>query len=1077
MRPANRIGAPRLRLLLVTFTLSYCCIRDKLLRSASKNPGGPRSQQVPSYKPQQQMTAVAAFPQLTSCAGVAALLHEEDNNIKLFALNRLGDISAQFWAEIATYIDKIEELFEEESFPFRKQAALLASKVHYHLEQYSDSLKFALAAEELFDLSVQSEFVDSIVTKCIDDYITLQQASAEVDPRMESIVNRMFQRCVADASFEQAIGIAIECRRLDQVSEIVAAASEKTSLLKYCMRASQTIVTNQSFRTALFRAIIPLFEAQPQPDYLSICICLMALDDARAVSSVLAKLLPATVDPNEELLAYQIAFEMAGDEIQHFLHSVIEGLPPAADFSAGPSDMAKRLLKLKYILSGEAATAQYLDFLCRANHADSLILTNVKNVVPQKHAVLHQAIVLADAIMRAGTTVNSFMEDNKDWVKRSFSNWSKFSVVGCIGVIFKGSIKNSRAFLSKVLPAPLGESQSSPNTLYQDAGAYYALGLVHAGLGGPAVQQLVDALAHQGEGLADKFVVKHGICLGLGLASIATQNDEVYEALKGCLFEDNAVAGEAAGLSMGLVLLGSGRVEAIEEMLRFAHSTGHEKIVRGVSIGVALMCYGREEQADAIIDSLLKDSDPIFRYGAMFAIAVAYCGTANNTATRRLLHFAVSDVSDDVRRAATMALGFVLCSVPEQVPKIVSLLAKSYNPHVRYGATLAVGISCAGTGLQEAVDLLMPLVTDPSTFVRQGALISLALVMIQEHKQSEARETRVKEVRALFEKVVSSTDKEHDVMSKYGAILATGIIDAGGRNVTCSLRSRHGPKRMCAVVGMTVFVQYWYWYPLTHFLSLTFSPTCAIAINKDFKVPKLHMDCTARESLFSYPDATRPPEKAALEKVATVKLSTTERVKARKERKAMDRSGVASSMLVASTVSMMEEPAGDAAAEPKVKEEAASHVLRNPCRVLPSQARFVTFSSDSRYKPVVQGSAHGIMVVSDLRPSEEAQVLRTFLFLSLTPCCNASALVRRARHCSARRCGRGRAGTASGADPCHIFHVALESFLISRPHCSRLSTWNRGGGGGDKFSVKIYHERSHSLTQKCGCRIDCNRKI
>jgi 26S proteasome regulatory subunit N2 len=391
---------------------------------------------------------------------------------------------------------------------------------------------------------------------------------------------------------------------------------------------------------------------------------------------------------------------------------------------------------------------------------------------------------------------------------------------------------------------------------------------------------------------------------------------------------------------------------------------------------------------------LSKDSDPIFRYGAMFAIAVAYCGTANNSATRRLLHFAVSDVSDDARRAATMALGFVLCSVPEQVPKIVSLLAKSYNPHVRYGATLAVGISCAGTGLEEAVELLLPLVTDPSTFVRQGALISLALVMMQEHKQSEARETRAKEMRALFEKVISSTDKEHDIMSKYGAILATGIIDAGGRNVTCSLRSRHGPKRMCAVVGMTFFVQYWYWYPLTHFLSLTFSPTCAIAINKDFKVPRLQLDCKTRESLYSYPDPTRPPEKATLEKVATVKLSTTEKVKARKEKKAMDKSGMASSLvsMTASAMSVVEESAGEAAAEPK-KEEALSHQLRNPCRVLPSQARYVGFASDSRYKPVVQGIVHGIIVVADLRPSEEAQVPSTTVVLAhllLTPfqvCC------------------------------------------------------------------------------------------
>ena len=63
-----------------------------------------------------------------------------------------------------------------------------------------------------------------------------------------------------------------------------------------------------------------------------------------------------------------------------------------------------------------------------------------------------------------------------------------------------------------------------------------------------------------------------------------------------------------------------------------------------------------------------------------------------------MLHFAVSDVNDDVRRAAVTALGFLLFKTPDQVPRLVQLLSESYNPHVRYGATLALGISCAGTG-------------------------------------------------------------------------------------------------------------------------------------------------------------------------------------------------------------------------------------------------------------------------------------------------------------------------------------------------------------------------------------------
>jgi hypothetical protein len=46
-------------------------------------------------------------------------------------------------------------------------------------------------------------------------------------------------------------------------------------------------------------------------------------------------------------------------------------------------------------------------------------------------------------------------------------------------------------------------------------------------------------------------------------------------------------------------------------------------------------------------------------------------------AIQKLLHFAVSDVADDVRRAAVINLGFVLLNVPEQTTRIVSLLVRT----------------------------------------------------------------------------------------------------------------------------------------------------------------------------------------------------------------------------------------------------------------------------------------------------------------------------------------------------------------------------------------------------------------
>lgn len=58
---------------------------------------------------------------------------------------------------------------------------------------------------------------------------------------------------------------------------------------------------------------------------------------------------------------------------------------------------------------------------------------------------------------------------------------------------------------------------------------------------------------------------------------------------------------------MGLTFLGSGNPKAIDEMTLYAHETQHEKIIRGLAIGLALLMYNLEEQADPLIQQLLLD--------------------------------------------------------------------------------------------------------------------------------------------------------------------------------------------------------------------------------------------------------------------------------------------------------------------------------------------------------------------------------------------------------------------------------------------------------------------------------------
>lgn len=210
------------------------------------------------------------------------------------------------------------------------------------------------------------------------------------------------------------------------------------------------------------------------------------------------------------------------------------------------------------------------------------------------------------------------------------------------------------------------------------------------------------------------------------------------------MYTDDAIIAEAAGIAIGLVMLGSKNSQVIEDLVTYSHDTQHEKIIRAIAMSLALTMYGVEESADSLIEQLVREKDPILRYGAMYTIGLAYAGTANSNAIKRLLKISVSDVNDDVRRAALINMGFIQIRDPEillENMKVLSLLSESYNPHVRYGTAMALGISCAGTAMLNAYNIIQPLLKDNSYLVRQGALIACGLIFSQTTVTQEPKVT------------------------------------------------------------------------------------------------------------------------------------------------------------------------------------------------------------------------------------------------------------------------------------------------------------------------------------------------
>ncbi|KAL8437901.1 hypothetical protein ACSSS7_000624 [Eimeria intestinalis] len=867
-----------------------------------------------------------ARPVPSSAQGVLALLQEDNIELQAAALMQLKDLVEVHWMELADVLPDIEALVEDQAFPQRDLAAHVASRIYFHLEAFSDALKFALESGPWLDLTADSLYTETILCKrqhascvctaeCIDEYIRHRTAEYEAEtlsaipggpaaalatpsedaergaPRagmgdeafhaaVERVVLAQLRGAAGGPGAPNALGIALDARRIEEVELLLTNAPDKIALLNYLSMNLQSLVSSKRFRqevialvTRLYKEALHGISPEQQPEvYGHLCRCLLLQDDIEGVATILSEFLrkPKTPAlPRPQLVAYQIAFDLMDLENPNLMQALLKhpllSLPkppqatpggaaetptpstavvaeaaepaqeavadagsqqqqqqqqPQQDASAAaagataavpavPVDnfmtvtalaaaaaepeltgadssdpYTRKLAVLRSIVSGSASVDFTLQFLNRKSNTDLQLLDLYKpeadavvqqNSLDARLSLLHHGLLLAHALQQSGTGCDTFLRRNLEWMGRA-ANWSKYSATASIGAIHRGNVMNSVKVLQTYLP---GAGGSGVPPSHSEGGALYALGLIHSCLPNPKIRTFILGQLRHGDN-TEKEAVLHGGCLGLGLTCLGDAADsEAYDALRTLLFLDSAITGEGAALGLGLLLMGSGSPTAVAELLGYARDTQHEKIGRACA----------------------------------------------KTAVERLLHRAVADVNDDVRRAAVLSLGFVLCGHSEELLRVMKLLGGSFNPHVRYGAAFALGFASAGSGSAEAVQLLQALTTDPTDFVRQGAFIGLGLLM---QLQNEASCPGVTAFRETLQKVMK--DKHEDALARFGAVLAAGLLDAGGRNVSVRFFSARKVLRMHAVAGVCLFAQLWYSFPLIYCLCLSFSPSALIGL-------------------------------------------------------------------------------------------------------------------------------------------------------------------------------------------------------------------------------------------------------
>lgn len=891
------------------------------------------------------------------CAhGLVAFLEEDEAAFRVHGIKELLKVVESEWPMIAEDVEIIENLANDETFEHRHLAAFLASKTFYYMGRMGAAVRYALLSGEPFDPDSSDTYVQRIVSHTIHQYIKKMNAGEKPAEGLQGLVRKVLEHLMFMQKYGQCLCLAIETRFLEFVHQSMQANPE---LVTEAIKIADTVVTDSEYRQLLLREFVAF--AKDNCDKVVLSQLHHALRDPEATAQLLISLKQSS-DMDNWLIAYQIAFELAENAAQVFRSQVINMLP-------------EEMTDMKDILMRKKLLELYLSFLYdKCDPKMIQIINGLKESVDLSYKLIHTSVVLAYSYIYAGTGIDKFYRDNVQWFFGKESDWAEFLTIAAIGTIHNGRLSAAQQLLQPYL------KQSAP--MHSLGGGLYALGLIYANYiwDDSVIQILTNALSNTASS-----VVKHGACLGLGLVALGSHNPAYYSQLSGILNEEDPVSGEAAAYALGLVMLGAGLGDELQEFLSIVSNSKHEKITRGGAMGLAFMMYGKQEQAEVLVQELLVSRVPLLRESAAWVTALAYVGTASNDALQRLLHLAISDVNAEVRRAAIIGIGFVLSKNPKEVPSMIDLLARSYNPAVRNGAALALGIACAGTGMKEAIAILEPMLKDIDHFVTQSAMIAMAMVLQQ---QSDEAVPYCKEFRQYLRKFVNKRTKE---IGMWGVAMAYGILNAGGRNTVISCNTLGGENCTLATVGLAMFCNYYYWHPLSLMLTLAFHPTAIIGVDVNLQVPEWTFFSSASRSLFADPPSF-DEEKVEVTIGAARALSITkkapegkkaegeekkEEVKAEGEEKKEEVKAEGEEKKEETPEGeekKEEQPEGE---EPRVTLPPPSpsmdpetcadfQTLKNASRVTKNQLSRISLDLDFFYAPITKGVRHGIVMLKKL---------------------------------------------------------------------------------------------------------------
>lgn len=277
------------------------------------------------------------------------------------------------------------------------------------------------------------------------------------------------------------------------------------------------------------------------------------------------------------------------------------------------------------------------------------------------------------------------------------------------------------------------------------AGALLAIGILISGVRMDSEPAL--ALLSTDKNLGSKSLsMRMASIMGLGLSYAGTNKEELLELLLP-IVEDTSLEMQLsamAALSLGLIFVGSSNDRVSEAIVTTLLDEERQKQLkdkwtRFMSLGLALLFFGRQEEVDVILETLKAIDHPMAKPAAVLAEVCAWAGTGTVLKLQELLHICNDHIEDgedkkgDELLQTYAVLGLSLISMGEEVGQEMVLrqfghLMHYGEPNIRKAVPLAMGLISPSNPQMKVYDTLSRYSHDNDNDVAINAIFAMGLL-------------------------------------------------------------------------------------------------------------------------------------------------------------------------------------------------------------------------------------------------------------------------------------------------------------------------------------------------------------